>query len=131
MCGGAMKRRQEKTPVSAAAEEVNPDPGQMVESLRDFGYTLPSALADLIDNSLAAEASHIEIIVDTSQGPSKAFVAVLDDGNGMDKQTLVEAMRMGTRGPLAHRPETDLGRFGLGLKTASLSQGRCLTVVTR
>jgi len=103
----------------------------MVESLRDFGYTLPSALADLIDNSLAAGATHIEITIDTGHDPAGAFVAVLDNGTGMGRQTLVEAMRLGTRGPQAERVETDLGRFGLGLKTASLSQGRCLTVVTR
>lgn len=126
-----MSRRQQKTPVSVPAEEVTPDPRQMVESLRDFGYTLPSALADLIDNSLAAGARRIEVVIDAGHGPSGSFVAVLDDGTGMDKNTLVEAMRMGTRGPLAERAETDLGRFGLGLKTASLSQGRCLTVVTR
>ena len=126
-----MNRRQGRPRTFVPAEEVNPDPRQMVESLRDFGYTLPSALADLIDNSLTAGAKHIEVVIDAGAGPSSAFVAVLDDGTGMDKQTLVEAMRMGTTGPLALRPETDLGRFGLGLKTASLSQGRCLTVATR
>lgn len=126
-----MNRRQPKTPASVPAEEVTPDPRQMVESLRDFGYTLPSALADLIDNSLAAGAEHIDVIIDAGRGPTSPFVTVLDDGTGMDRKTLVEAMRMGTRGPLAERSETDLGRFGLGLKTASLSQGRCLTVVTR
>ena len=126
-----MSRRQHRAPDSVPAEEVTPDPGQMVESLRDFGYTLPSALADLVDNSLAAKATHIEIIIEASNGSGGPFVAVLDDGAGMDIATLVEAMRMGTKGPLAHRSETDLGRFGLGLKTASLSQGRCVTVVTR
>lgn len=126
-----MTRRPARTPASVPAESVEPDPRQMVESLRDFGYTLPSALADLIDNSLSARAKHIEVIIDGGRGPNGPFVAVLDDGTGMGTKTLVEAMRMGTRGPLAERPETDLGRFGLGLKTASLSQGRCLTVVTR
>jgi hypothetical protein len=124
-------REQVKSRVSAPAEEVTPDPRQMVESLRDFGYTLPSALADLIDNSLAASAQHIKVVIDAGQGGSGPFVAVLDDGLGMDRNTLVEAMRMGTRGPLVARSETDLGRFGLGLKTASLSQGRCVSVVTR
>jgi hypothetical protein len=124
-------RQQVNASASIPAEEVKPEPRQMVESLRDFGYTLPSALADLIDNSLAAGAQHIEVVIDAGHGDSGPFVAVLDAGSGMDRKTLVEAMRMGTRGPLAERSETDLGRFGLGLKTASLSQGRCLTVVTR
>jgi len=58
-------------------------------------------------------------------------VAVVDDGHGMDLKTLVEAMRMGTKGPLAARSDNDLGRFGLGMKTASLSQGTRLTVITK
>src|SRR5438128_1023242 len=112
-----------------AAEVVAPQPGHLVESLRDFGYTLHSALADLIDNSLTAHARNIEIVVHA--GMTNAHIAVIDDGNGMDLPTLVEAMRMGGAGPLGDRADGDLGRFGLGMKTASLSQGRCLTVITR
>ncbi len=111
------------------AEEVIPNPGDLVQSLRDFGYTLPSALADLIDNSLTAGAKRVEITVDAA-GESP-YIAVLDDGSGMARQTLVEAMRMGTQGPATERSAGDLGRFGLGMKTASLSQGRCLTVISK
>lgn len=111
------------------AEEIAPNAGHLIESLRDFGYTLQSALADLIDNSLTAQAKNIEIVIHA--GKSDAHIAVIDDGKGMDLPTLVEAMRMGGGGPLCHRADNDLGRFGLGLKTASLSQGRCLTVITR
>jgi hypothetical protein len=110
-------------------EEIAPNPGDLVESLRDFGYTLPSALADLVDNSLTAGATSITVSVE-AKGPD-SYIAVVDDGCGMDQRTLVEAMRMGTKGPLAARSEGDLGRFGLGLKTASLSQGRRLTVITK
>ncbi len=110
-------------------EEVAPNPGDLVESLRDFGYTLPSALADLVDNSLTAGARSINVSIQAN-GP-QSYIAVVDDGCGMDQRTLVEAMRMGTKGPLTTRSEGDLGRFGLGLKTASLSQGRCVTVVTK
>lgn len=110
-------------------EEVVPNPGDLVESLRDFGYTLPSALADLVDNSLAAGARTVTVSIEAqSSGP---HIAVLDDGSGMDQATLVEAMRMGTKGPLMTRSREDLGRFGLGLKTASLSQGRNVTVITK
>jgi hypothetical protein len=112
-----------------SGEEVAPNPGNLVESLRDFGYTLPSALADLVDNSLAAGATAIIVSVEAN-GPD-SHVAVLDDGCGMDQTTLVDAMRMGTRGPLEARSDGDLGRFGLGLKTASLSQGRRVTVITK
>lgn len=111
------------------AEEIAPDAGNLVESLRDFGYTLPSALADLIDNSLAAEARKVHVTLE-ARGEQSHF-AVVDDGHGMDETTLVEAMRMGTVGPSAKRNGHDLGRFGLGMKTASLSQGRCLTVISR
>ncbi len=114
---------------NSPAEEVSPNAGHLVESLRDFGYTLQSALADLIDNSLTAEATNIEVVVHA--GKLNAHIAVIDDGSGMDKDTLVEAMRMGGTGPQSSRIEKDLGRFGLGLKTASLSQGRSVTVITR
>lgn len=111
------------------AESVPPSPADLIESIRGFGYTLPSALADLIDNSLAAGATRVQVTVDP--GPSSPHIAVVDNGRGMSCERLVEAMRMGTLGPLAARGATDLGRFGLGMKTASLSQGRSLTVATK
>jgi hypothetical protein len=110
-------------------EEVAPDPGNLVNSLRDFGYTLPTALADLLDNSLTANAFHIHVIVETEG--SNTHIAVIDNGQGMDQNTLVEAMRMGTCGPQFLRQNNDLGRFGLGMKTASLSLGQCLTVISK
>jgi hypothetical protein len=114
---------------STHGEEVAPKPADLVESLRDFGYTLPSALADLVDNSLTAGAKEIDVCLEAAGRDS--YVAVVDDGCGMDQETLVEAMRMGTKGPLATRSDNDLGRFGLGMKTASLSQGTRLTVATK
>lgn len=111
------------------AEEVEPDPGSLVESLRDFGYTLPSALADLVDNSLAAGAKNISVEIHAER--ESPYIAVFDDGGGMDEARLVEAMRMGGSGPAQSRNQGDLGRFGLGLKTASLSQGKTVTVITR
>jgi hypothetical protein len=111
------------------AEEVAPNAGNLIESLRDFGYTLQSALADLIDNSLTADATNIDVTVHA--GKDDSHIAVVDNGNGMDQKTLIEAMRMGGAGPQNNRAERDLGRFGLGMKTASLSQGRCVTVITR
>ena len=118
-----------KAPEVHPGEEIAPKPGDLVESLRDFGYTLPSALADLVDNSLTANATAIDIHLEAKGADS--YIAVVDNGCGMNEKTLVEAMRMGTRGPLAARSDNDLGRFGLGMKTASLSQGTRLTVVTK
>jgi hypothetical protein len=112
-----------------AAETIAPNPSDLVESLRDFGYTLPTAVADLIDNSVAANASAVHVTVESS-GP-QVHVAIVDNGSGMSLDRLVEAMRMGAGVPAHERKKSDLGRFGLGLKTASLSIGRCLTVVTK
>ena len=109
--------------------ELPPNPSSLMESMRDIGYSMGSALADLIDNSITAGASHIGLFADThGQEPR---VAVLDDGSGMPYESLLEAMRLGTHSPRMIRSHSDLGRFGLGLKTASFSQCRALTVVTR
>jgi hypothetical protein len=111
------------------AETIEPNPADLIESLRDFGYTLPTAIADLIDNSITAGSRSVQVEVEPAQ--PRPHVSVVDDGSGMSAEKLVEAMRLGTAGPLSARGRNDLGRFGLGLKTASLSIGRCLTVVTK
>jgi len=109
--------------------EVEPNADALIESLRDIGYTLSSALADIIDNSLTANASMISIRVDAD--PDNAAIAILDNGIGMSRNEVLEAMRPGSRSPKEVRDKSDLGRFGLGLKTASFSQCRCLTVLSR
>lgn len=108
--------------------EVLPDPVSLIESMRAIGYTPETALADLIDNSISAYASVIRIEYDAAEEP---FVALLDNGHGMDAAELTNAMRHGSRNPVDTRSAQDLGRFGLGLKTASLSQCRRLTVVSK
>jgi hypothetical protein len=100
----------------------------LIESLRDIGYSLETALADIIDNSLASGASLVDILADTAGDDPK--IAILDNGSGMSPDELMAAMRPGSRNPLEERTGTDLGRFGLGLKTASFSQCRRLTVIT-
>jgi hypothetical protein len=95
--------------------------------MRDIGYSLETALADIVDNSITAGASTIKLFVDTDA----IRIGVLDDGGGMTESELLEAMRPGSQSPLDQRDTSDLGRFGLGLKTASFSQCRRLTVVTR
>lgn len=109
--------------------ELPPRASSLIQSLRDVGYTLRTALADVIDNSLTAGARNIDIFADThDESPA---IGVLDDGIGMTRAELREAMRPGSRSPLESRAVDDLGRFGLGLKTASFSQCRRLTVMTR
>lgn len=105
-----------------------PSASMLIESMRDIGYSLETALADVIDNSITAGASKIEIRANSGDDPR---IAVIDDGHGMNWEELMAAMRPGSRNPLDKRTPADLGRFGLGLKTASFSQCRRLTVVTR
>lgn len=107
--------------------EVIPDPISLIESMRAVGYSVEAAIADLVDNSISARADVIEIKYDASDDP---FVAILDNGWGMAPDELTNAMRHGSGNPTDAREPDDLGRFGLGLKTASLSQCRKLTVVT-
>jgi len=115
--------------VASAPDQTPPRAAAIFESLRAFGYDLPTAIADLVDNSISAEARHIDIHCEWAGADS--IIRVIDDGRGMDDARLVEAMRLGGGGPLAARAPHDLGRFGLGLKTASLSQCRRLTVSSR
>jgi hypothetical protein len=100
-----------------------------MESLRSFGYDMATALADLVDNSIAARATQVRVEYSTTE--SRSWVAIVDDGEGMSEAGLHEALRLGGDGPAAFRDQADLGRFGLGLKTASLSQCRLLTVLSR
>jgi hypothetical protein len=103
-----------------------PRAAAMVEALRGLGYTPATALADLIDNSITAEATRVEI--DFHWAGPDSWIRIADDGRGMTDSELEKAMRIGDRNPLQAREAGDLGRFGLGLKTASFSQARRLTV---
>lgn len=108
---------------------VNPSAAAMIESLRAYGYSLNTAIADLIDNSISAKAKNIWIHLHWKGGAS--WISILDDGTGMEENVLNNAMRPGSNSPLENRSEYDLGRFGLGLKTASFSQSRSLTVASK
>ncbi len=108
---------------------IAPNAASLIEAMRDIGYSLETALADVVDNSVSAGARKISINYELRAGDP--CIAICDDGRGMRGDLLLEAMRPGARSPLEARDATDLGRFGLGLKTASFSQARRLTVVTR
>ena len=98
----------------------------MVEALRGLGYSTASALADIVDNSIAAGAQDVDLVFRWNGAAST--VSISDNGKGMSRAELLAAMRLGDRNPLAERGAQDLGRFGMGLKTASFSQARRLTV---
>lgn len=109
-------------------KECVPFAPSLIESMRSIGYSFPAAIADLIDNSISAKAKVIDLISEPSNDP---YLIILDDGIGMTQEALYEAMRYGSNNPLDERDSDDLGRFGLGLKSASLSQCRRLTVVSK
>ena len=104
-----------------------PQAHTLITSTRHIGYSLPAAVADLIDNSIAAQAKNIHILFENSGHP---YIVILDDGLGMSDSELTAAMQYGSADPSKARSENDLGRYGLGLKTASLSQCRKMTVVS-
>lgn len=100
----------------------------LMESTRAIGYSIEAAIADIIDNSVAAKAGRVDIDFFPI---GEAYKSILDDGCGMSEARLISAMQYGSKDPLEEREEYDLGRYGLGMKTASLSQCRILTVITK
>jgi len=111
------------------AEIAKPNPKSTINSYRSFGYNLSTAIADIIDNSISANGREIHITY--KWGGQDSYIAVLDNGTGMNKDELVIAMTPGSKDPEEKRNEKDLGRFGMGLKTASFSQCKRLTCATK
>jgi len=111
--------------------DFTPDPISLLESNRSLGYNIEEAIADLIDNSITAGASFISYELHWNNG--SPYFLLRDNGQGMGEgdNDLVNSFRLGSKNPLDERSPKDLGRFGLGMKTASLSQARVLTVITR
>lgn len=108
--------------------ETPPFAPVLMESTRAIGYSLEAAIADIIDNSVAAKAGKVQL----SFFPvGDAYVSILDNGTGMDDAQMNIAMQYGSKSPTEARDASDLGRYGLGLKTASLSQCRVLTVISK
>ncbi len=111
-------------------KKVKAPPGakRLIEGLRDMGYESSTAIADLIDNSLAAHASEVYIQIEAQVASRPPYVLIADNGRGMEREHLQEAMRFGA---YQEYSADDLGKYGLGLKTASLSQCRRLTVASK
>lgn len=108
---------------------ATPDASSMIETFRAIGYSIETAIADIVDNSLSATAKNIWISFEWKG--SDTWISIQDDGFGMNDDELIQAMRPGSKNPLDERSIKDLGRFGLGLKTASFSQCRQLSVISR
>ena len=126
-CRGAASATDRSRHERASSSTVLPSAGRLMRRLRDIGYDLPSAVADLVDNSIDANARHVDVDR-VADGPD-SWIRVADDGIGMTAATARrgDALRQRTR----DYERDALGHFGLGLKTASLSQCRRLTVASR
>ncbi len=110
-------------------KENKPTADILMNSMRSMGYSFESAIADIVDNSISAAAHNIWIRFPID--PLDCYVAICDDGCGMSKEELFDAMKYGSEQKRNYRSSDDLGRFGLGLKSASLSQCRKLTVASK
>lgn len=110
-------------------EIKDPSADILIEGLRSMGYSFQTAVADIIDNSIAASAGEVRIYYDPKK--ESAYFAICDDGTGMSEEEFSRAMDFGTKKERLFNDKKDLGRFGLGLKTASLSQCKRLTVLTK
>lgn len=121
-----MHREEGGSLLVRTGEDVTPSASRLTSSLRDIGYDFPTAMADLIDNSISAGADRVD--VDFEYAGERSYILISDNGHGMTSGEVTEAMRFGTRRTYSG---DDLGRFGLGLKTASLSQARRMSVVSR
>ena len=107
--------------------ESIPSANILLSSLRSVGYTPETAIADIVDNSLSANASAVNIEIDWCD----QRIIISDNGDGMSNQELIKSMSIGSSDPLNERSIHDLGRFGMGMKTASFSLGKKLTVITK
>lgn len=121
-----MKVKKKKNIVS---EDASPNPEYLIKSIAEQGYSLETSLADLMDNSISANAHKIEVLIDTDSEPFKLFLA--DNGEGMTEKQLSANMQFPSNSPEESRHNLDLGRFGLGMKTASFSQTRKFTVLSK
>jgi hypothetical protein len=110
-------------------ETAEPSAPDIITAFRAVGYSIETAIADILDNSISAAAHNIWI--DFQWRGADTLLSIRDDGRGMTKEEIVNAMRLGSADPDQPRDSKDLGRFGLGLKTASFSQCRVFTVVSR
>lgn len=110
-----------------------PNPGNLIQGLRDYGYTVETAIADIIDNSITAGATEIDIRhrFNPEDDSGLPVLAIIDNGCGMNRDELLEAMKPASRDPSADLEKDQLGRFGLGMKTASFSQCCQLEVLSR
>jgi len=107
--------------------ELPPDPERVIVGLRDTGYEFDTAVADIVDNSIAANATQIDLWL-AADHRGNIRLSIVDNGDGMDRKGLINAMQYGSK---ARPSAASLGKYGLGLKTASTAFCKRLSVVSR
>lgn len=107
--------------------ENNPNAALFISALRNLGYNNISAINDIIDNSLDADAD--EVVVRVIENNGRIEIRIVDNGYGMDENTLDQALRLGSE--VERDVNAELGKFGMGLSTASISISRRLEVLTK
>ncbi len=107
--------------------ESIPEARLLLMSLRSIGYSEETAIADILDNSISADATEIKVAFSWDN----EYIMIVDNGIGMTKENLVSNMRIGSSDPGEIRPQKDLGRFGMGMKTAAFALGKRFTVITK
>ena len=110
-------------------EDATPNAEYLIKSIAEQGYSLETSLSDLMDNSITAKATKIEVLVDIEKSPFTLYLT--DNGLGMNEDKLKACMQFPSASPDTKRDSKDLGRFGLGMKTASFSQTRRFTVISK
>jgi hypothetical protein len=114
---------------AVAYDIVPPDFASTIESLSALGYTLESAILDLVDNSIDAGAGTIDL--DFHRKDPASYIGVADDGKGKVEAELQTTMAIAAWGLRTSRSAAELGRFGMGLNPASFSEASGLSVWTR
>jgi len=123
-----METHVQITPSVSASELIEnpPNPRRTIEALREMGYDSYASILDLVDNSIDAQATEVRITI--SESKNDIVITILDNGIGMDEHTLSEALRLGSD---TERESGDLGKFGMGLVTASIGLSKHLAVFTK
>jgi hypothetical protein len=117
-----------KVTAGTKRKQLPPDPTRLAEMLGSVGHTMPSAVADLIDNSITFDATEINITFGRPDAGHGRWMAIADNGAGMSSERLEDAMRIGGNSDYS---DNSLGKYGFGLKGASWSQTKVFTVVTK
>ncbi|MGG0836970.1 ATP-binding protein [Bacillus paralicheniformis] len=108
---------------------TQPSAAPVIQALRNIGYNAQTAIADIVDNSIDAKAGYIHLEFEYDTGNS--YIRIEDNGLGMSETELQQAMTIGSKDPREMRAKEELGRFGMGLKTASFSMGKRLCIISK